>query len=137
MQIVMDTGPWVALLDRSEGRHHECVEWLSQFKGEIFTTEAILTEVLYLLGFSSAAQSAAIDFLLTGAMTLVPSSLESLRMVKKLMKRYDDLPMDYADATVVTLAYDLGIRYVATFDRKHFSIYRLPGKQSFVVFPES
>ena len=137
MQIVMDTGPWVALLDRSENRHHECVEWLSQFKGEMFTTEAVLTEVLYLLNFSSAAQSAALDFVLSGAMTLVPTGLDSLRKVKKLMKRYEDLPMDFADATIVTLAQDLGIRYVATFDKKHFSIYRFPGKQSFVVLPES
>jgi len=135
MQILMDTGPWVALLDRSEDRHHECVEWFSQFKGEIFTTEAILTEVLYLLNFSSTAQSAALDFVISGAMTLVPSSIESLRRVKNLMKRYEDLPMDFADATIVILAHDLGIRHVGTFDKKHFSIYRSPGKQPFLVLP--
>ena len=136
MHIVMDTGRWVALLDRSEGRHRECVEWLSQFKGGIFTTEAILTEVLYLLNFSSAAQFAPLDFVISGAMTLVPSSLESLRKVKTLMKRYEDLPMDFADATIVILAHELGIRHVATFDKKHFSIYRSPGKQSFIILPQ-
>lgn len=135
MHVLMDTGPWVALIDRSESRHGECVEWLRGFKDDIFTSEAVLTEVLYLLDSSSSAQSAALDFVLSGAITLVPSSLESLKRVKKLMKKYYDLPMDFADATLVCLAHDLDVRHVVTFDKKHFSIYRLPGKRSFVIVP--
>ena len=131
----MDTGPWVALIDRSESRHDECVEWLRRFKDKIYTSEAVLTEVLYLLDFSLSAQSAALDFVLSGAITLVPSSLESLKRAKRLMKKYYDLPMDFADATLVCLAYDLDVKDVATFDKKHFSIYRLPGKRSFVIVP--
>lgn len=135
MHVLMDTGPWVAMIDRSESRHGECVEWLRGFKGDIFTSEAVLTEVLYLLDFSSSAQSAALDFVLSGTITLVPSSLESLKRVKKLMKKYYDLPMDFADATLVCLAHDLDVRHVATFDKKHFTIYRLPAKRSFVIVP--
>ena len=135
MRVTMDTGPWVALVDRSESRHGECVEWLKQFEGEIFTSEAVLTEVLYLLNFSSKAQSAAFDFILTGAIVLVPSSIESLKMAKRLMKKYQDLPMDFADATLVSLAHDLSIDHIVTFDRKDFSIYRLHKKRSFTVVP--
>jgi predicted nucleic acid-binding protein len=135
MQVIMDTGPWVALIDRSEARHKKCIEWLRQFEGHIFSSEAVLTEVLYLLNFSSKAQSAAIDFILNGAITLVPLSLESLKKTKKLMEKYKDIPMDYADATLVCLAEDLSINHVITFDSKHFGIYRLSPKQSFVIFP--
>lgn len=131
----MDTGPWVALIDRSERRHAECVEWLRRFEGELFTSEAVLTEVLYLLNFSSAAQSAALNVILRGAITLVPSSIESLKRARKLMQKYCDLPMDFADATLVCLAQDLAIRHVATFDKKHFSIYRLPGRRAFITIP--
>ena len=135
MQVIMDTGPWVALIDRSEERHRECVEWLKQFKGDIFSSEAVLTEVLHLLNFSSRAQSAATDFILNGAIVLVPSSLESLKKSKRLMERYKDVPMDYADATLVSLAEDLSVTHVVTFDVKDFGIYRLPSKQFFVVLP--
>ncbi len=131
MHLLMDTGPWVALIDRSENRHGECVEWFRQFEGEIFSTEAVLTEVLYLLNFSSQPQSAAIDFVLNGAITLVPSSIGSLRAMKGLMKKYQDLPMDFADATLVSIAQDLDIYNIATFDRKDFSIYRA-GRKSFL-----
>ena len=55
MQVLMDTGPWVALIDRSETRHGKCVEWLRQFEGEFFTSEAVLTEVLYPLIFRPCA----------------------------------------------------------------------------------
>ena len=79
----MDSGPWVALLDRSESRHAECKEWIKDFAGEIYSTEAVLTEVLYLLSFSFQAQKAALDFVLSGAVSLIPSNIDSLSQVKK------------------------------------------------------
>lgn len=135
MHVLMDTGPWVALVDRSESRHRECVEWLKRFEGEIFSSEAVLTEVLCLLNFSSAAQSAALDFVLTGAVVLVPSSVETLKVAKNLIQKYRDLPMDFADATLVVLANDLGIDHIVTFDRKDFGIYRVAKKRSFTILP--
>jgi len=135
MRVLMDTGPLVALIDRSEGKHEICVDWFRQFKGEIFTSEAVLTEVLYLLNFSSAAQSAALDFVLTGAIVLVPSSIESMKMVKVLMGKYKDFPMDFADATLVSLAHDLAVDHIVTFDKKHFGVYRLHKRHSFIIIP--
>lgn len=137
MLVMMDTGPWVALIDRSEERHEECVEWLRDFRGNIFSSKAVLTEVLYLLNFSSRARSAAIDFVLGGAIILVPPSLESLKRAKRLMEKYKDIPMDYADATLVSIAEDLSITEVVTFDVKDFSIYRLSSKQPFVILPQN
>ena len=135
MHVVMDTGPWVALIDRSESKHEQCSEWFRRFEGEIVTSEAVLTEVLFLLNFSNLAQSAAIEFVLTGAITIVPSSIESLKTAKWLMRKYMNVPMDYADATLVCLAEDLSTVHVVTLDRKHFSIYRSPSKKSFVLLP--
>ncbi len=130
----MDTGPWVALIDRSESRHGECVDWFRQFEGKIYSSEAILIEVLYLLNFSSTARSAAIDFVLNGAVMIVPSSLGSLSRIKALMEKYKNVPMDYADATLVSLAEDLSIHHIATLD-SHFDIYRLPSKKHFFILP--
>jgi len=135
MQVILDTGPWVALIDHSQGKHGECVEWFRQFDGEIFSSEAVLTEVLYLLNFSFKAQSAAFDFVLNGAITLVASHLESLRKAKKLMEKYKDVPMDYADATLVCLADDLSIPQVVTFDVRGFGIYRSPSRRPFTILP--
>lgn len=135
MNILMDTGPWVALLDRSESRHLECKEWLKDFNGDIYSTEAVLTEVLYLLNFSFNAQEAALEFVLSEAVILVPSNIESLISVKKMMKKYKDFPMDFADATLVSAAGDLMISNVLTFDSKHFNAYRFNNTRMFTIFP--
>jgi predicted nucleic acid-binding protein len=135
MQVLLDTGPWVALIDRSESRHVECLAWLRGYEGKIYSTEAVLTEVLYLLNFSTDAQQAGLDFVLSGAVVIVPSSLESLKSVGALMKKYKDAPMDFADATLVCLAQELSIRHIVTFDRKDFGIYSLKKGQTFIVLP--
>ncbi len=133
MIVILDTGPWVALIDRSESRYTECVQWLKNFSGRLYSTEAVLTEVLFILNFSITAQCAALDFVLESVVEIVPSNTESLKKTKNLMKKYADLPMDFADATIVCLATETRMQNVVTFDRKDFAIYKLPKKQSFTI----
>jgi uncharacterized protein len=135
MKAILDTGPWVALIDKSESKHDICVRWLKNFSGKLYSTESVLTEVLYLLNFSVKAQTAAIDFVLKSVVEIIPSSVESMKKVKILIKKYSDLPMDYADATIVCLAMDTGIYNIITLDQKDFNIYRFKKKQSFVIMP--
>ena len=135
MKAILDTGPWVALIDRSESMHNNCVQWLKDYSGKLYSTEAVLTEVLYLLNFSVKAQTVAIDFVLKSVVEIIPSSIESLKKAKNLIKKYSDLPMDYADATIVCIAMDTGIHNIITFDQKDFNIYRLKKNQPFVITP--
>lgn len=43
--------------------------------------------------------------------------------------------MDFADATLVVLANDLGIDHIVTFDRKDFGTYRIGKKRPFTIVP--
>jgi len=135
MQALLDTGPWVALIDRSERMHKKCFDWFKGFSGDLYTTEAVLTEVIYLLNFSVPAQLSALDFILEGAVNLVPSTLYSLQKVRRLMDKYSDLPMDFADATLVAFAEETGILNICTLDKKDFGLYRLSKNKSFVIYP--
>jgi predicted nucleic acid-binding protein len=128
MNAILDTGPWVALIDRSESSHDICVKWLQQYSGSLYSTEAVLTEVLYLLSFSVKAQEAALSFVINSVVDLVPSSVEGLKKAMELMIKYSDLPMDYADATIVYLAMETGINNIITLDKKDFSIYRIKNR---------
>jgi hypothetical protein len=133
--LLLDTGALVALLDRSERDHPRCVKALKTFSGEILTTEPVLTEALYLLGPSVRAQKTCMEFLLKGGATLVPQSPASLSRAAVLMEKYSDVPMDFADATLVVLAEETGTEEVFTLDRKGFAAYRIRGRKGFIIMP--
>ncbi len=132
---ILDTGFWVALLDQSERNHERCVELFKEFKGHLFTTEPVLTETIYLLGFSIRPQRVCIDFILKGGATLVPQSPTSLARCVTLMEKYRDLPMDFADATLVVLAEEIKTDEVFTLDKRGFNTYRLGRRQRFNIQP--
>jgi uncharacterized protein len=134
-ELLLDTGAFVALVDRSETKHTDCVTVLERWTGPILTTEAVLTEVLYLVGPAWLPQKTCLEFFLRDAFLLVPSSKASLQRATALMEKYHDLPMDYADATLVALAEEGEIDHVFTLDRKGFSTYRLRGRKAFRLVP--
>lgn len=109
--------------------------WRSGRTGPILTTEAVLTETLYLVSSSLDAQKACLEFFIRGAFLLLPSSPASLKRVGALMEKYRDLPMDFADATLVVSAEEVGTNQIFTLDHRGFSVYRLGGKKPFKLFP--
>lgn len=132
---LLDTGVFVALLDRSERNHQRCVDLFSAFEGKLLTTEPVLTETVYLLGPSVKAQRNAINFILKEGAILVPQSVASLTRASALMEKYSDIPMDLADATLVVLAEETGIREVFTLDIRGFSAYRTKDRKDFTLRP--
>ncbi|MBI4767117.1 MAG: PIN domain-containing protein [Deltaproteobacteria bacterium] len=134
--LLLDTGPFVALLDKSENNHKKCVGFFKSFRGKILTTEPVLTETIYLLGPSVKAQKAAVEFILKGGAILVPQSTYGLSRASALMEKYGDVPMDFADATLVCLAEETGINEVFTLDIRGFSAYRFQEKKVFKILPE-
>ena len=134
-ELLLDTGAFVALVDRSETAHDDCVAALERWTGPVVTTEAVLTETLYLVGPQWKAQKIALEFILRGAFQLVPSSHASLRRVAALMEKYRNVPMDFADATLVALGEELETDWVFTLDRRGFSTYRMNRRKPFHVIP--
>jgi predicted nucleic acid-binding protein len=53
----------------------------------------------------------------------------------ELVERYGDLPLGTTDATVVAVAERLGIREVATLDRRHFTVVRPAHVSALTILP--
>lgn len=136
-ELLLDTGALVSLLDRSQSRHAVYTEHFETWSGEVVTTEAVLTEAIHLLARVRGGPEACLDFVLSGGAILVPTSNASLRRVRSLIEQYRDLPMNYADATLVALAEDIGTNLVFTTEHRDFSIYRIGGRQEFTLLPSS
>ena len=135
-ELLLDTGALVSLLDRSQSFHAEFASFFERWRGPVVSTEAVLTEATHLLVRVPGGPQACCDFFLEGGAVLVPSSPGSLRRCRELIQVYRDLPMDYADATLVVLAEELSTNLVLTTDRRDFSVYRIEGKVKFKVKPE-
>lgn len=134
-ELLLDTGALVSLLDRSQALHQDCTRFLEEWRGSIVSTEAVLTEATQLLGRLKGGREACLDFFISGGALLVPSDEGSLRRCRKLLDEYADLPMDYADSTLVVLAEELGTNLVFTTDRRDFGVYRFRGRRPFRVVP--
>jgi predicted nucleic acid-binding protein len=125
----------VALLDASERQHQSCTGFFAAWRGSVVTTEAVVTEAAYLLSSADVDGTAAIEFCLRGGATVKPWTEARARRASELMRKYRDIPMDYADATLVALAEELGAPDVFTLDRKGFGAYRWRRRRGFRVHP--
>jgi hypothetical protein len=135
-ELLLDTGALVSLLDRSQRLHEKCVRFFDAWEGPVLSTEAVLTEATHLLGRVSGGREACLDFVLSGGAVLVPTTVPALRRARELLHHYADLPMDYADATLVVLAEELATDLVFTTDRRDLRVYRLKGRRPFRIVPD-
>ncbi|HSB70387.1 MAG TPA: PIN domain-containing protein [Candidatus Methylomirabilis sp.] len=133
--LLLDTGAWVALLDRREREHARCVGTLQGFTGRLISSEAVLTETLWLVSGLRDGSRRCAEFVRRGAVLLVPISPDSLGRAVDLMDQYRNVPKDCADATLVTLGEDLDLAGVFTLDRRGFGVYRLRGRRPFQIVP--
>lgn len=122
--LLIDAGPLIAIFNKSDKHHQACISFLSDYHGDIFTTEPVLTEVVYLLRRFSPAPQNVIDFIINAPVKLIPFSPERLLRCSHLMEQYANVPMDFADASLVALGEELEISDIFTLD-SDFSIYRM------------
>ena len=123
--ILVDTGPLVALFDATDDHHQGCRRILGRLDGRLLTTLPVLTEALHLLRPRKHRVSGLIEFVRDGGAAVIPMEHDSLSRSFALMQRYADIPMDFADASIVAAAEHVGTDKVFTLDHKHFGIYRI------------
>ena len=133
--VLVDSGPLVALLDRSDSDHVSCRETLASLTGSLGTVWPVLTEAIYLLRGYPAAQEALWEMIETGAVELPALGPDDVPRMKELMRKYRDLPMDLADAALVRVAERDKIRRIFTLDRRDFQIYRPARIGRFAIVP--
>lgn len=133
--VLVDAGPLVALLDRSDNHHTAITDALAKIQDPLVSVWPVVVEAMYLLGFSWQAQNALWEILETQATQILPLDQSDVPRMRTLMKKYRDLPMDMADAALVRVAERENIRRVLTLDQRDFGVYRLARKGPFTLLP--
>jgi len=121
--VLLDTGVIVGWLDRSEQYHQDCVAAVQGLDGQLITCEAVLAESCYLLRAVSAAPQAVLDNVERGIFQVPFQLSRSAPAVKRVMAKYRDLRIDFADACLVCLAEEMGTGEILTLDRG-FQVFR-------------
>ena len=125
--VLLDTGPLVALFKRNDHDHQRALAWFKRHRGALLTTHAVVAEAWHLL--NPSARLPLMRFV-AAAVDICELQVHSVQQIVAKLEKYADLPMDYADATLLVLAEQQAIFSIATLDIADFSAYRLANGRS-------
>jgi hypothetical protein len=125
---LVDSGPLIALFDRDDRYHALVKTFLAKARLKLVTTWPVLTETCALLPQSAADDF--IEYVCRGGVRVAQLEQDDLSTILALRRKYADVPMDFADASLVVVAVrDKEDRIVCV--DSDFEIYRLAGKKRF------
>jgi predicted nucleic acid-binding protein len=122
-QVLLDTGPLVALLDRSDAYHGWAVEQMRHVALPFLTADAVVTEAAYLTRKLAGAWETLHGYIREGHLV---NGFDFARMANRafdLMLTYRSVSMDYADACLVVLNEHHSNLPIMTLD-SDFQVYR-------------
>lgn len=114
----------MAVLDAADQWHTRCASAWDELADRCLTTEAVVTEASHLVARGGAPAALPLEFLLAVGVPIIALEPAGHQHAVWLMTRYHDVPMDYADATLVVVAEALTLSAVLTTDRRGFRTYR-------------
>jgi uncharacterized protein len=121
--VVLDTGPLVALLDADETHHGWAVAQFGLLRPPLLTCEAVLSEACFLIARVGADPSLVTALIERGVLSVTKLFDDQAIAIGRLMNRYRNVPMSLADACLVQIVEMTPNAKVLTLDRD-FSIYR-------------
>jgi hypothetical protein len=117
--------PLVAYLDAGDPAHAEVAARLDAFSGRLATTSAVVAEAMHLVARDTRGPRFLADWMsASGAEIYDFSRPPELLQAVELMEKYTNLPMDFADATLLLLAEGLRAHDLVTLDRRGFGAFR-------------
>src|SRR5215475_13513150 len=122
-EVLIDTGAILALLDATDRWHKACSATFQKLPLPLLASEAVLTETFHLIKRARAEVDAVWTQLRSGTIQIAAIENSELSELEKLMNRYRDRPMDFADATLVYLAERESIDIVFSVDQADFATY--------------
>ena len=124
--ILADTGFFIALCNNGDRYHSRAIQVISTLREPLITTYPVITETSYLLARDAglAIQFEFLTEVANGTFPIFDLQKQHLSRMVELMRRYANLPMDLADASLVVLAEQVGHGRILTCDRRDFNIYR-------------
>ena len=128
-EIILDTGPLIAFLNPRDRHHPWAREQWARASPPFLTCEAVVAEACFLAHrLATGAQRAVISLIERGVLDVSFRLSDEAGAVRRMMKKYHDVPMSLADACLVRMSRHRPGSVVLTLD-SDFRIYRRSGRQ--------
>jgi predicted nucleic acid-binding protein len=134
-QVLVDTGPIVAILLDSDQHHDECVEQLRRIDVPMLTCWPVITEVAWLLRAYPEAIRRLLSSFRGRPFGLLDLNDEDIAPVAGILSKYRSLGLQIADAALLHLANREGIGTIFTLDRRDFGVVRLANGKKLRLIP--
>jgi uncharacterized protein len=128
-------------MDRGDKHHAQCVRLLMELPAPLLLPSTVLIEACWLVNsrVGADAQAALLDAvgvdLSDGRYTLIELAMADVTRMAELARGYRDLRLDPTDASVIAMAERLGVKQVATLDRRDFGVVRPRHIDAFQLLP--
>ena len=126
--VLVDTGPLVAFLNRRDRFHDWAVAQWNLVAAPMLTCEAVVSESCFLLSGIKGGSDRLMQLIQRDILSISFHLGEHVDPVKKLLLKYQSVPMSLADACLVRMSEVHSNSYVFTLDGD-FNLYRKDGRQ--------
>jgi predicted nucleic acid-binding protein len=128
--ILLDTSGLLAALDSSQRQHAEAAATLATVRAPLLLSPFVLAELDYLIAsrVGESARASLLEEVERGAYLLEAMTGADVARAHAIIRRYADLEISLADASIVVLAERRRVREVLTLDERHFRVLTASGK---------
>jgi len=135
-RVLVDTGPLVAIFSSVDQHHAICVETLRHLPGPLLSCWPVITEAAWLLRAYPRAVQQLLRSTDGGFLELVPLAGTESKALAEVMRTYEHIQPQLADAALVYLADREGIDTIFTLDRRDSCVYRSARRRPFRIVPK-
>lgn len=120
---LIDAGPLIALFDKSDSYHTKMLAFIRVCNRRLITVWPVVTEACYMLDHHPQARIDFLTWIQRGGLLIFPPEEGHVARIIELMKKYADVAMDLADASLVVVSDEMKISEIISMD-SDFDIYR-------------
>jgi hypothetical protein len=132
--LLIDSGFFIALLNRNDQYHRRAKKLITSLPDKQWiSTWPVMTEVVHMLVRDRAfvAIQGLLDLWENGGINLFHLENKHTSRLKQLMHKYQTLPIDLADVSLIILTEELGHGNIVSTDLRDFDSYRWKNHKPF------
>jgi predicted nucleic acid-binding protein len=124
--VIVDTGVLLAAADADDDDHERCAQLLRDHQGQLKVPAPVIAECAWQIerNLGPASEAGFLRLITAGQLEVVDLSVADYGHCADLIERYADMGLGLVDASVITVAENLGVITLATLNRRDFTVVR-------------